>query len=469
MSVNSGTIDRPLRVAIVGSGPSGFYAAGALQQADLNVQIDMLDRLPAPFGLVRYGVAPDHDNIKVITRLFEKIAQKENFSFLGNVYVGKDISVEELKEFYDAIIFACGAETDRKLDIPGIDLEGSHTATEFVGWYNGHPDYVDREFDLSQEVVVIIGQGNVAIDVARILCKTVDELNKTDISQHALDILAESKIKEVHMVGRRGPVQSAFTFAEIEEIQDLKNCTPVFDKKYLDINEASRIELNNPNDHMYIRKWKVFENFAQTKDIKKRKLILDFYLSPVEIKGQGRAEKVIFEENELVGKPKAQKATGTGRFIEIDCGLFFRSVGYQGRPLGWVPFDEQKGIFPNKDGRILDGDHEVPGMYAVGWIGQGPVGVIGTNKSPAQKTVANLLADIPRLTPCRNSNPQAIYDFLKQKGVAVITFDDWKKIDAAEIARGQEAGKPREKFIRVEDMMNVVGKKTLMSTDEKRR
>lgn len=455
-----GSEQRPLRVAIVGSGPSGFYAVEAVFAFHLNVQVDLFDRLPAPFGLVRYGVAPDHPKIKNVIKVYEKSAADARFRFFGYVDVGKDISVSEMKQFYDAIIFTCGAQTDKRLGIPGEDLLGSHTATEFVAWYNGHPDYRERQFDLSCEVAVVVGQGNVAMDVSRILCKTVEELKNTDIAQHALEALAKTKIKEVHLIGRRGPVQAAFTPAEIKEFGELAHCQPVFNNlDDLKINPESQTELNNPNSAVARRNWEILQGFAKAPAANKpKKFIIHFLQSPLELVGQHKLEKIILEENRLVGESGSQKAQGTGQKEELSCGILFRSVGYRGVPIPGIPFDDKKGVFPNKAGRVMENDKVLPGLYAAGWIKRGPSGVIGTNKPDSAETVQSLRADISNLTPCPQPHPNAVSEFFLKKGVRFVSFSDWKKIDAAEMERGKPFGKPREKFIKAEEMLAVAGK-----------
>jgi ferredoxin--NADP+ reductase len=451
-----GTEERPLRVAIVGSGPSGFYAAEALLSAEPKVRVDVYESLPAPFGLVRYGVAPDHEKIKNVIKVYERTAQQAGFAFFGNVRVGEDVTVEELRAHYDALIFANGAQTDRRLGIPGEDLPGSYTATEFVAWYNGHPDYVERSFDLSHEVAVVIGLGNVAVDVARILCKTVDELNNTDITAAALDVLAASRIREIHMVGRRGPVQSAFTLPEIKEFAELADCDPVVDPTDLELNAASLTELEQSSAARKILD--VLEQFAtRPASGKSKRFVLHFCESPVEIIGKERMEKVRFEKNALSGEPGRQKSRGTGETYEMECGAFFRSVGYRGVPIEGVPFHEAWGIFPNEEGRITSEGVPVPGLYAVGWIKRGPTGIIGTNKPDAIATVERLLGDLPTLTPCATPSSESVLDLLAERGVRVVTYDDWRKIDAAEIERGKAVGKPREKFLTRDEMLGVLG------------
>ena len=302
MSANLGTFERPLRVCIVGSGPSGFYATEELLSGKVAVKVDMFDRLPAPFGLVRYGVAPDHPKIKNVIKVYEKTAANPQFSFFGNVEVGRTIGIKELQMFYDAIIFACGAQTDRTLGIPGENLSGSYTATEFVAWYNGHPDYRNRKFDLSHEVAVVVGQGNVAMDVSRILCKTVDELKNTDIAQYALEALAQSKIKEVHLIGRRGPVQAAFTPPEIKEFGELHDCDPIVNPPDINLNSESHSEIENPQNITAKKNFEILREFSMRPfPHKGRKFIIHFFKSPKELKGNGRVEQLVLERNTLSG------------------------------------------------------------------------------------------------------------------------------------------------------------------------
>ena len=455
MSTISG---RPARVAIVGSGPSGFYAADALIKAEPEVAVDMYDRLPTPFGLVRGGVAPDHPKIKNVIRIYERIAKNAAFSFLGNVQVARDVSVEELRAHYDAVIFTCGAETDRSLNIPGIELAGSHTATEFVGWYNGHPDYLQRSFDLSQEVAVVIGQGNVAVDVTRVLAKTVDELKNTDIAAHALEALAASRVREVHMVGRRGPVQAAFTNKEIRELGELADCDLVFnDPDDFELNAASQAELDDAANIGAGRNWKVLQELrAQQPAGKSRRIVVHFFRSPRELRGNGRVESLVLERNRLAGEAGNQWAEGTGKSEPMDCGLFFRSVGYRGVELPGVPFEARRGVFPNEAGRIVAEGAPVPGLYAAGWIKRGPSGVIGTNKPDSVETVQKLLEDLPALAGCETPDTAPLRELLAARNVRVVSYADWQRIDAAETARGKPRGKPREKFTTVAEMLAVL-------------
>jgi len=449
----------PIRIAVVGSGPAGFYAAEALL-ADPNIQVDVFDALPAPFGLVRYGVAPDHPKIKNIIARYEKTAALPGFAFLGNVTVGRDISVEEMRRFYDAIVFSNGAQTDRRLGIPGEDLPGSYTATEFVAWYNGHPDYQDRAFDLSHECAVVIGQGNVAVDVARILCKTVDELANTDITARALEVLAESKVREVRMIGRRGPVQAAFTPPEMKELGEFGDCDLVVDPAELELNDASRAELEVLKWREAQKNYDLLQAAASKEPAgKSRRLVIQFYRGPKELVGGPRLDGVVLERNQLSGEPGAQKASGTGVTELVQCGVLFRSVGYRGVPLAGVPFDEKSAVIPNVEGRVMQDGRPVSGLYVAGWIKRGPSGIIGTNKPDSFETVKALLADVPALARCAEPSRDALLALLKSRNVRVVSYDDWRRIDAAEIERGSVVGKPREKFTSIDEMLGVLQSK----------
>ncbi len=453
-----GTPERPLRVAIVGSGPSGFYAAEALYKRSIKVNVDMFDRLPVPYGLVRYGVAPDHPKIKNVIKVYEKfVTDHPDFSFLGNVTVGENVSIHELKRFYDAVIIATGAQTDRKMGIEGEGLAGSHASTDFVGWYNGHPDFQDLHFDFSHEVAVVIGQGNVAMDVCRILLKSVDELKNTDITQNALDALASSKIKEVHCFGRRGPAQAAFTPVEIREFGELADCATIINAKYFELNEASQKELEDPANNVRKKNFEILKELAKRDpEGKKKKFVLHFCNSPVEIFGKGRVQQIVFENNQLTGEPNQQKVRATGIKNTFDCGLVFRSIGYVGVPVKGLPFQPNAGVIPNQHGRVMDAEQIYTGLYAAGWIKRGANGVIGTNKPDSDETVKSLLEDLPHLVGCAEPSTEVVMSFLKSKEIRVVTFSDWKKIDAAEIEHGQKLGKPREKFIRVAGMLSVL-------------
>ena len=454
-----GTEQNPLRVAIVGAGPSGFYASEALIRSDLHVEIDLIERLPAPYGLVRSGVAPDHPKLKQAIKVYDKIASENSeLNYIGNVTVGKDITVDELKDSHHAVIFTCGAETDRRLGVPGEDLLGSYTATEFVAWYNGHPDYRDRQFDLSHETAVIIGQGNVAADVSRILSKTVDELKETDISQHALDTLADSKIKNVYVIGRRGPAQAKFTSKELKEFGELVDSDPIVDPKELALNEASEAELAEKTNAGSKKIYDLFVNYSEREPTgKSRKCYFQFLRSPVELQGDGSLERVIIEHNQLSGEAFKQSARGTGDLYELETGILFRSIGYRGVEMPGVPFHESWGVFPNQDGRITDNDVVVPQMYTAGWIKRGPSGIIGTNRACAVSTVNALIEDVANMdatTP--KAGKEKVYSILDSRDVKYINYQQWKTIDQVEVERGEAKGKPREKITSVDEMLSLI-------------
>jgi ferredoxin--NADP+ reductase len=449
-----GTEQNPVRAAIVGSGPSGFYATEALFRSEPVVLVDMFERLPSPFGLVRSGVAPDHPKLKQPIKVYQRIAETPQFRFLGNVTVGRDVSVEELQACYHVVVFTCGAETDRKLGVAGEDLAGSYTATEFVGWYNGHPDYRNRVFDLSHETAVVIGQGNVAVDVSRILAKTVDELRQTDIAKHALEVLAESKIRHIHMIGRRGPAQAKFTHTELRELGELADCDPVVDPSDLELNSASRAELEDRSNRANIKSYEVLQGFAsRPPPTRRRRCYIQFLKSPIELKGEERLERVVLMRNRLEGEPSQQVARETGETEELACGILFRSIGYRGIPIAGVPFDGRRGIFPNREGRIVEGERVIPGLYAAGWIKRGPTGIIGTNREDSVATVKSLLADLPNLDTGPKPGADGLQALLGSRAVRVVSYSDWQQIDAVEVRRGEAAGKPREKFTRVDEML----------------
>ncbi len=453
-----GSENNPFRVAIVGSGPSGFYAAEALIKSDIVVKVDMLERLPSPYGLVRSGVAPDHPKLKQAILLYDKIAQSPEFNLIANVTVGKDISVDELRDSHHAIIFTCGAESDRRLGISGEDLAGSYTATEFVAWYNGHPDYRQRQFDLSNEVAVIIGQGNVAADVARILSKTVDELKHTDIAEHALDALAESKIKNIYVIGRRGPAQAKFTPKELREFGELENCDAVVDSAEMELNETSNIELQEKSNIGSKKIYDLFQKYSsQAISAKARRCHFQFLRSPVELLGDTKLERVRIEYNQLSGDPFKQSARGSGEFYELETGILFRSIGYRGIAIEGVPFHDSWGIFPNEDGRIMENDEIVPQFYTAGWIKRGPSGIIGTNRACSVATVNSLLADLDTLDAGeQKTGAEMLYPLLDSRNVRYLNYQEWMKIDLKEVERGEPRGKPREKFTYVDEMMSVL-------------
>jgi len=441
-----------LKAAIVGSGPSGFYAAEALLKTGL-WQVDMLERLPVPFGLVRSGVAPDHPKLKQPTLVYDRIASMPGFGFYGNVTCGVDVSVAELRHAYHAVILACGADSDRRLGIPNEDLPGSHAATEFVGWYNGHPDHSHHQFDLRTDEAVVVGQGNVAADVCRILLKNVDELRRTDIAAHALDVLAENTIQVVHLVGRRGPVQAKLTPDELKELGDLQDVDPLVEQGALALGASCETELADRMNRNAQRNVALFREFCSRERKGKRQLQFGFYLSPTSILGNERVEGVRFEQCQLTGNPFQQEAAGTGVLIDISCGLVLRSVGYRGSPCSGVPFDAHRGIYANQAGRVCDGAIPILGLYVTGWIKRGPSGIIGTNRADSLATVASVSADLPCIGACEKAGGLALRQHLESRGVQYVDYAGWQRIDAAERARGTTLGKPREKYTSVSEML----------------
>jgi ferredoxin/flavodoxin---NADP+ reductase len=458
-----GNASTPLRVAIIGSGPSGFYAAESLQKRGINAQIDMFERLPTPFGLVRGGVAPDHQKIKSVTRIYDKIASHSDFRFFGNVTFGQDITRADLSQHYHATIYAVGAQTDRTLGLIGEDLPGSHAATEFVGWYNGHPDYRDLEFDLSQETAVVIGVGNVAMDVARILGRTYDELVTTDIADYALDALAKSRIKTIYILGRRGAAQAAFTHPELKELGEMEAVDVVVSSEDVRLDELSRKDLTARGDRTAENNLQTLTLYAQSQlQGKPRQIILRFLTSPVEIIGGEQVEAVKVVKNELYRDDGGSlRPRATDQTEVIPAGLVFRSVGYRGVPLPDVPFYDAWGIIPNDEGRVLiehGSSQRLTGNYVVGWIKRGPTGIIGTNKPDAAETVEALLEDLEQDRLLKPDVParRAVVSLLQDRGINYVTYEDWRFLDEVERARGSEIGRPRLKFTDVEDMLDLL-------------
>jgi ferredoxin--NADP+ reductase len=440
--------NQPVRIAVVGSGPAGFYAAGHLLK-ESNVEVDMLERLPTPHGLVRSGVAPDHPKIKTVTRVYEKTSAHPRFRFFGNIELGRDVTVEELREHYHAIIYAVGEE-----------LPGSWAATDFVGWYNGHPDYCDLDFDLGCERAVVIGNGNVALDVARMLTLDHAELAITDVADHALEALRESAVREVVVLGRRGPAQAAFTNPELLELGEMKDVDVLVDGDEL---ERALAVTDTGMDPTSERNVKVLREYAQRPlSGQPRRIVLRFLLSPLEFTGDPNdgVAGVRVVRNELVGGADgALRAQATDQEETIEAGLVLRAVGYRGRPLPGVPFDEQRGVIVNEGGRVQDPDGgEVrPGEYVVGWIKRGPTGVIGTNKKDAQETVDAILQDMAAdaLPSPPNSDAQAIEELLLLRRPDLITYEGWSEIDRHERGLGEPHGRPRVKLTRIEEMLRV--------------
>lgn len=456
-------VARPLAVAVVGAGPSGFYAAEALlAAADLPLRIDLFDRLPTPYGLVRGGVAPDHQKIKSVVATYEKTARDPRLRFFGALHLGTDLAAADLAARYDAVIYAVGCESDRHLGIPGEDLDGSYSATEFVGWYNGHPDYRDRTFDLSHEGVAVVGVGNVAVDVARILARNVDELAATDTPDYALAALRASRVRTVWLLGRRGPAEAAYSKPEIKELGELAGCDLVIDPEEAKVEAVSEPELA---DSAVRKKVEVVQEHApRGEGTQERKIRLRFRVSPVEILGEdGRVAALRIERNRLVADPRGGvKAVGTGEFETLPVGLVLRSVGYRGIPIPGVPFDERSGHIPHEAGRVVPapGDAPLPGRYVVGWAKRGPSGLIGTNRADSAATVQSLLEDLAAglLPAAADPSPEATPRLLAERGLPEVTFADWQRLDALEKENGAKAGKIREKYTRVEEMLAALGK-----------
>jgi ferredoxin/flavodoxin---NADP+ reductase len=444
------TDSAPLRVAIIGAGPAGFYTAGALlASAEPQFAVDLYDRLPTPYGLVRSGVAPDHPKIKSVTRAYDKTCQNERFRFFGDVELGTDISRRELLERYHVVCYTIGVATDRRLGIPGEELRGSHPATEFVAWYNGHPDHSGLEVDLQAKQAVVVGAGNVALDVARMLALTPSELAGTDTADHAIGVLGSSGIEEITVLARRGPLQAAFTNPELLEMGELERG----DLEIIggDLDELSAVALQQA-DKTRRRNVEIIQEYAsRPKTGRPITVRFRFLASPVEILGDehGQVRAVRIEQNVIVARDDGSLAArGTGEFDEIPAQLVFRSIGYTGQPVAGIPFDERRGLISNEDGRVTDstGAHQI-GEYVSGWIKRGPTGVIGTNKKDAQDTVAKILEDA---AAGRLGQPIAddIDELIAAKAVHAVTWEGWQAINAVETAAGEASDpiRPRVKL-----------------------
>jgi ferredoxin--NADP+ reductase len=458
-------MDEPLRIAIVGSGPAGFYAAGQLlKQGGEGTQVDLIDRLPTPWGLVRAGVAPDHPKIKSVTRVFEKTARDPGFHYFGGVEVGTDVTHDELLAHHHAVIYAIGSPTDRRLGIPGEDLPGSLAATAFVGWYNAHPDFADLEPDLSPKRAVVIGNGNVALDVARMLVLGHAELSRTDIADHALDVLEHAAVEEVVVLGRRGPAQAAYTNPELLELGELQEADVIVDPAEAELDPASRAWLeSDAADGTARRNAEIVAGYAQREPSgKPRRVVLRFLASPVEILGADRVEGVRVVRNELVADEHgALRARATDSEEIIEAGLVLRSVGYQGTPMPGVPFDERTATIAHEAGRVVDPDtrEPIPGVYTAGWIKRGPSGVIGTNKKCAQETVTELLADaadghLPR--PAGDAD--AFAALVAERVPEAVDYAGWELIDEHERSAGEPLERPRVKVVAREEMRRIAAR-----------
>jgi ferredoxin--NADP+ reductase len=460
-----GTTEHPLRVAIVGSGPAGFYAAGHLLKSkshpDLCVQVDMFDRLPTPWGLVRAGVAPDHPNIKAVSRVYEKTAEHPEFRFYGNVELGRDLSHDDLIARYHAVIFAVGAQTDRRMGIPGEDLPGSWAATEFVAWYNGHPDYRDLVFDLSAERAIVVGNGNVATDVARMLALTREELAQTDVADHALEVLADSNVREIVVLGRRGPAQAAFTNPELLELGEMTDADVLVDPGDVELDPLSKAFIESEAARTTQKKnVDILTGFAKREPLgKRRRMVLRFLVSPIEILGSERVEGIRIVHNELVQADDGSlRPRSTDVTEELACGLVFRSIGYQGTRIPDVPFDEKTCTIPHEHGRIAGRT----GEYAVGWIKRGPTGIIGTNKRDAQETVDAVLEDLDagRLPTPADPDRDSLEALLAERQPDAVSYAGWQAVDRVEREAGEPHGRPRIKLCSFEELLEAAKEAT---------
>jgi len=427
-----------INVAVIGAGPSGFYTVDALLKADKDIRVDIIERLPTPFGLIRGGVAPDHQTTKKVARVYEKTALTDGVGYFGNVEVGRDVTIAELQEMYDAIVLAVGAPRDRKLGIPGEDKTGVFGSADFVGWYNGHPDFTDLAPDLNTNTVVVIGQGNVAVDTARVLVKTPEEMTETDIADHAADAIAASPITDVYMVGRRGPIEAKFTNVELREMGKLEDCQPVIDPAQLPDEVTG--DWSDRDLRLKERNLATMKEFPDVDPAGKSKRVhFTFFAKPVEILGGGKVEGIRMEHTRV----EDGRSVGTGEFFEIECGLVIPAIGYFSDPFPGVPFDADNGIVVHDEGRVGDG------IYAVGWIKRGPTGVIGTNKPDGDIAATQIVEDIADGT---KPGREALEALLDDRSVRHLRYQDWQTIDAAEVAAAKP-GAPRRKFVTIDSML----------------
>ncbi|MGD7001526.1 FAD-dependent oxidoreductase [Corynebacterium halotolerans] len=450
-------MSRPMRVAVVGAGPAGIYASDLLIKSGTEVSIDLFERMPAPFGLIRYGVAPDHPRIKGIIKSLHNVLDKPELRLLGNIEIGKDISVDELREYYDAIVFATGATADRHMSIPGSDLPEFHGAGRFVGFYDGNPNF-SRDWDLSAEEVAVIGVGNVALDIARILAKTADELKPTEIPDNVYENLSRNRAKVVHMFGRRGPAQAKFTPKELKELDESDTIEVIVDPEDIDYDAASEEARRSSKSQDLV--CQTLEQYAiREPKGAPHKLYIHFLESPVEILGEdGHVVGIKTERMELTGDGNVR---GTGEFTTFGAQAVYRAVGYRSDAVTGVPFDDDAAVIPNDGGHVLDLETNEPveGLYTTGWIKRGPVGLIGNTKSDAKETTDMLLADWAdgKLVEATRPEPDAVVQMLEERGIAVTTWDGWYRLDAAERAQGEAEGRERKKIVEWDEMVQHAG------------
>ena len=432
-----------ISVAIVGSGPAGFYTAEALASSGNDFSIDFIERLPTPYGLIRGGVAPDHQTTKKVQKKYEETALREQVRFFGNVEVGRDVALSELRAIYDAVVLAVGAPHDRPLGIPGEDKKGVFGSAAFVGWYNGHPDFKDLNPDLNVAAVAVIGVGNVAIDVARLLSRSQDELTETDLPDYAERAILSSPVKDVYLLGRRGPVEAKFTNVELREMGKLSESVPVVRPEQIP-NDAG--DLPEREKRLKERNLETLREFSARKpDEKPKRVHFEFYAAPVEILGGERVEKLKVERTRVEGG----RNVGTGEFFEIPCGLVIAAIGYRAEPVDGAPFDKKQAVIPNADGRVEKG------LYAAGWIKRGPTGVISSNRPDGEEVARHIRQDFAGGAKEPKPGRPSLVKLLNERKVRVVSFDDWKKLEAAEAANA--GGKrPRKKFVAVKDMLDYL-------------